>query len=865
MNLLRTPLLDALPGVREGLHSAVLTTYSFDFYFFEKVLLRRLRSIGIRNVVVLADATMLHEATRYSSNFGDSRSKTYNLVPIDCGGAFHPKTLMLLGEKSGWLAIGSGNITESGHGKNDEIWGAFYCSSSNLSHQNLFAGVWEFIKILESNHLSGFAKKQIADAEQFAPWIGNLPQPVSGKWWKTENDTDIMLLHSGSASTIWNQLIHNLPHRSIQCISVFSPFFDENGFALQKLSESFPNAALRVVTEPVWGQLPLKLKQTVQSQTLFFDWKTLTEVPSKSTNRWLHAKIIVFETESEGNFCFFGSSNTTPAGLGIGGTNHEMNLLLYSSTLSFLATLGLDLVPEVAVELSGLAISRQSTITNPGYGIVFETLISAVEIDGTDIQVFVSKPLNKTVRLVLFDAEGIEIQSVDTVFESRVASFRFSGNKRPVTCQIFDLSTEQPCSNSQIIVSLPDLRKTHPDPVRAKWETLMDNLRDGENQALIDILPLLDLEAPVSSEARQERGIASENEADESLAPASEESIQLTEEEFTRIPDENIYRSQTLHLDPARDLSNFLLQIRLDKPDADEDIDTDADEELLDAETGERKDRVTIGTPKKVKPDTTDQEATAFKVFLGRYRKVLSNAVVKYLREIKASRPTPPLTSRNLSHFLIAVRLMIRYGDRKQKDRPQALSVLPLQHGLTQTWEPKKVNSVQIACYEIIGKMLLLLNAGVQPAHIKQEESRLLDLKNAIFFDAVFLFAGALDEKSEYTPLFFYNLFLHFPESRILDAAYFRTQLESRGKFGTGISVERLSRLLEEFQKSSQYFYEHFENKDLQKRHRITIENKRYYLLEKPFGISLAENDKFDPRYHPGGVFNEKGYYCLDL
>ena len=206
-----------------------------------------------------------------------------------------------------------------------------------------------------------------------------------------------MLIHSGGASTIWKQLIQNLPSTDVQRISVFSPFFDENGFALQKLSENFPNAELRVVTEPVWGQLPLKLKEIIRNQPQFFDWKTVTEVSSKSANRWLHAKIIVFETESGGNFFFFGSSNTTPAGLGLGGSNHEMNLLLYSSTLSFLTTLGIDLAPEAAVELSSLAISRQSIITNSSYGTVFETLISAVEIDGSDIQVFVSKPSNKAI------------------------------------------------------------------------------------------------------------------------------------------------------------------------------------------------------------------------------------------------------------------------------------------------------------------------------------------------------------------------------------------------------------------------------------------------------------------------------------
>ncbi|MEZ4933451.1 MAG: hypothetical protein R2788_15190, partial [Saprospiraceae bacterium] len=182
MSLVRTSISDLLPGVREGLRSALLTTYSFDFYFFEMVLLRRLRSIGVRNVVVLADASMLSEATRFSSGFGVSRTHTYNLVPTDCSGAFHPKILLLLGEKSGWLAIGSGNLTESGHGKNDEIWGTFYFSQEESRHENLFSGTWQFFKTLENSYVNGYAKKQIADAVQFAPWLTELPPHNPDQW-----------------------------------------------------------------------------------------------------------------------------------------------------------------------------------------------------------------------------------------------------------------------------------------------------------------------------------------------------------------------------------------------------------------------------------------------------------------------------------------------------------------------------------------------------------------------------------------------------------------------------------------------------------------------------------------------------------
>ncbi|MBK8706152.1 MAG: hypothetical protein IPN33_23040 [Saprospiraceae bacterium] len=144
------------------------------------------------------------------------------------------------------------------------------------------------------------------------------------------------------------------------------------------------------------------------------------------------------------------------------------------------------------------------------------------------------------------------------------------------------------------------------------------------------------------------------------------------------------------------------------------------------------------------------------------------------MKKTKTNRLAPPLTSRDLSHFLIALRLMIRYGDRKPKDTPTNTSpVFPLHHGITQAWEPRKIESAQIACYEIIGKMLLLMNKGMPTAQTKREESRLQEMKNTIFIDALFLFAVALTENSytDYTPLLYYNHLLHFPESRQIDTA----------------------------------------------------------------------------------------------
>lgn len=115
-------------------------------------------------------------------------------------------------------------------------------------------------------------------------------------------------------------------------------------------------------------------------------------------------------------------------------------------------------------------------------------------------------------------------------------------------------------------------------------------------------------------------------------------------------------------------------------------------------------------------------------------------------------------------------------------------------------------------------------------------------MKSTIFIHALFLFAVSLTQKldEEYIQSLYYNLLLYFPESRQIDAARLREQLELR-KFGNWISKKTLNSAIQDFQKHLRYFDDHFANKDLHQRHRITIEDDRYYLLEKTLRISQWE------------------------
>ena len=115
-------------------HSAILTCFSFDPVFFSSLYLPNLRAAGVKNIMVLVDASNYDEALEGYSGYGalvqDMKCHVVRMSPTS-NGVFHPKVVLLLGKKDAFLAVGSGNLTYSGFLRNDEIWGAFQISGEN--------------------------------------------------------------------------------------------------------------------------------------------------------------------------------------------------------------------------------------------------------------------------------------------------------------------------------------------------------------------------------------------------------------------------------------------------------------------------------------------------------------------------------------------------------------------------------------------------------------------------------------------------------------------------------------------------------------------------------------------------------------
>jgi hypothetical protein len=100
---------------------AVFLSYSFDPLFFERIPLGDLDKGGSRRIVIAADAGQVSEAMHRCMGQLAYLGRRYVLAETVSANTFHPKLIARLSPKGGRVWIGSGNLTYTGWGGNQEL------------------------------------------------------------------------------------------------------------------------------------------------------------------------------------------------------------------------------------------------------------------------------------------------------------------------------------------------------------------------------------------------------------------------------------------------------------------------------------------------------------------------------------------------------------------------------------------------------------------------------------------------------------------------------------------------------------------------------------------------------------------------
>jgi len=446
-------------------HSVVMTTFSFDFHHFESQVLRELKRKGVTNVNLFADAAMLDKSIGFATGHLKSLSTSYSINSIPCTGAFHPKITLLAGESDVLLLQGSGNITNGGHGKNHELFTIFYANREDQTQLPIIQEAWLYLRRL-THKLEGISSEKL-------DWLAsncNLLTDVNiepHQFSEIETNFSAALLYNEETS-IWQQLKNRIPSDSVKNIKVFSPFYDEHGTLLNRLSQEFNNSTIDAYLQPNRGTHPFKMEK--QRGIRFVSWESTKRAKETTAkfDRKLHSKLLWFDA-GEDQYCLIGSPNATLAAFGDEtrrGINDEFAVLIQVTDQRILEELKLTGEIELIAPTENIHDqSVEKEIESEQAKNVGKLKILGVDQDGKRCTAFIQNKTAITVAaLALYNNWGEEIERLSLNVSKPKIRFEIkSAGLESALAYVHLIDSEnESLSNKQVVNKLHELWNTNP-------------------------------------------------------------------------------------------------------------------------------------------------------------------------------------------------------------------------------------------------------------------------------------------------------------------------------------------------------------------------------------------------------------------
>jgi HKD family nuclease len=280
----------------KGFTTFVALTFEADLSWFEALLLRQLRKRGVRRFILFVDHSKLSETLKEQGHRLIGSGRSYMLQPVKLNGNFHPKMLLLSGEKSARLYVGSGNLTRGGLDRNLEVFERWDVSIDDEFVPQAFGSVQSYIAQLLDESV-GFASPltlRIVDHAFASPALSKTPVPSSS--------TEIL----GSPGSL---IGHIEPQATPGgTLRIVSPYFDEKGSMAVEIASRLGVSSFEVFTDLRKTDLTPEAVMTIKKAN-----GRVRKIDSSKHRRPLHAKL--FYASSSGRALgVSGSANATNAG-----------------------------------------------------------------------------------------------------------------------------------------------------------------------------------------------------------------------------------------------------------------------------------------------------------------------------------------------------------------------------------------------------------------------------------------------------------------------------------------------------------------------------------------------------------------------
>lgn len=437
-------------------HSAIITSFTFDPYYFSNYYMPQLRSRGIKNVIVLIDSSQYDKILEDTETFNCYRHD-FALIRIHnkYNGVFHPKVSLYLGDNQALALIGSGNLTYSGMSHNKELWGAFCANNTAANEAVVIRDVWNYLSRIINSSSSKLAIQQLEWCKQYSAAIRDF-EPI-----ESPQQSKFKFLHAEPQKSIFDK-IKEIVNGEIQTIKVIAPYYDMKGSLINELKKTFNPKKIKCAIDESYGYIPNKMEDV--DKINFFHWHEIydSEGRQESAKR-LHAKAIQFET-SGGTFLVFGSANATSAAFGLNTHffNDEAIIILQSANEDFFSGLGIDFNKKCAKSIKDFKPGSQHDIKYENETIL--THITSCERDMNDkLHILLDKNVTGAkVRLYLNDGYRD--------FELNNKAIELCGLGKIQYAVI--VAENKEISNKSLVLDFADLVRRNPDSQYSKIERL---------------------------------------------------------------------------------------------------------------------------------------------------------------------------------------------------------------------------------------------------------------------------------------------------------------------------------------------------------------------------------------------------------
>ena len=225
---MRSDVLEVISSARD-VTNAVVLTHNIDFVFVQTVVLSAFRRCGNPTITIFADSGCAAESFAQQKAVLTDLGARYRVVPVPMGTGFrfHPKAVLLSGEETGTLLVGSGNLTFGGWRENGEVWTHFERESDG-------AGPFHAFRSYLADVLKRIALPQAVELE-----VEEAFDSTTKSWLSTgATDNGALVGRVGSGPALLEQMLEAGGDEPVEELFVCAPYFDHDGIALQELVAS---------------------------------------------------------------------------------------------------------------------------------------------------------------------------------------------------------------------------------------------------------------------------------------------------------------------------------------------------------------------------------------------------------------------------------------------------------------------------------------------------------------------------------------------------------------------------------------------------------------------------------------------------